>query len=767
MRARALLLGLLGGLFVLVSGAGQAGAATAVYGDVCGSLGSPAFCTAGEFSVPIGVAVDNSANPSSEGDVYVADLGNRRVVRFDAAGKELSVIQPPGGFTNPIWDAVDPSNGDLYVSDYEGGVVDKFNPAGELVAGFGTGGQLTGFSFTAGVAVDPSNGNLFVAQRGAPVIDEFDSSGSLLGSFSAPVESNADSIAVDSEGNVYAVDEKLKLVKYPAGNRAEPTVLDSNAPFAVAVDPSTNDVYVERNTGLGPEIVVYDSAGTLLSSSFGLGDFSGAGSAGLAVNATAHAVYATDIENNHGLIFEEGEPPEAPATEAAGEVRGNSAMLHGTLNPGGAGGALEYHFDYNAGATCTGGSSVPVPAAKVAEAKTLAVEAQATGLLPRTEYTFCLVAANPFGSVSGSEVSLTTVAGKPVVEAESSPGQTTSGAQVTAQINPSGAATTCKVQYGTEVSYGSEMPCPEGLGEGLSGQPASVTLTGLQPNKTYHYRFLAANVAGEGEGEGTDQTFKTLMVAPVTDQAPTASSIGRVSVHLSGTVNPENVLVFYHFIYGTTAKYGSSTPVTEGGTGLGDEQVSQQLEGLAPGTTYHYALVIANPAGGETSADRTFTTSPPTPPAAVTGTASSTAPTSATLSGTVDPNSLPTTYTFEIGTDTSYGGELSGVAGSDSESAATATFNNLQPATIYHYRLLAINQDGTSYGQDMTFTTPGFPSSLTVPVSPLLIPIPSIAFPTETGATKEPQRHPQKKKKKKAKTRKHRKQVRHGRKKNS
>jgi len=37
---------------------------------------------------------------------------------------------------------------------------------------------------------------------------------------------------------------------------------------------------------------------------------------------------------------------------------------------------------------------------------------------------------------------------------------------------------------------------------------------------------------------------------------------------------------------------------------------------------------------------------------------------------------------------------------------------NLQPATVYHYRLVATNPGGTVYGSDQTFTTGAYPASI-------------------------------------------------------
>ena len=80
---------------------------------------------------------------------------------------------------------------------------------------------------------------------------------------------------------------------------------------------------------------------------------------------------------------------------------------------------------------------------------------------------------------------------------------------------------------------------------------------------------------------------------------------------------------------------------------------------------------------------------------------------SATLNGTVDPNGKTTTYYFEYGADTSYGSmTASSNAGSgDSAISVNAAINGLISDTTYHYRLVGTNSDGTSSGNDKTFST--------------------------------------------------------------
>ncbi len=95
-------------------------------------------------------------------------------------------------------------------------------------------------------------------------------------------------------------------------------------------------------------------------------------------------------------------------------------------------------------------------------------------------------------------------------------------------------------------------------------------------------------------------------------------------------------------------------------------------------------------------------------PAASTGAATAVGTSSATLNGIVNANGSDTTVTFEYGTDTSYGtnvtADQSPVTG-NTNTTVNATISSLAPSTTYHYRVVAQNVNGTSYGEDMTFTT--------------------------------------------------------------
>jgi outer membrane protein assembly factor BamB len=96
-------------------------------------------------------------------------------------------------------------------------------------------------------------------------------------------------------------------------------------------------------------------------------------------------------------------------------------------------------------------------------------------------------------------------------------------------------------------------------------------------------------------------------------------------------------------------------------------------------------------------------------PTATTGSPSSVTQTSATVSGTSNPEGQATTYHFDYGTSTGYGQSApvpDGSVGSDSsDHTISANLSGLSPGTTYHYRLVAKNAAGTTFGADQTFTT--------------------------------------------------------------
>ena len=292
------------------------------------------------------------------------------------------------------------------------------------------------------------------------------------------------------------------------------------------------------------------------------------------------------------------------------------------------------------------------------------------------------------------------------------------------EVNPDSASvpvTTCEFQYGpgevepgTEPVYTASVPCSTLPGTGEQFAVVSAQVSGLEAYSPYHDRLVSGNE--NGKTYGSDQPFVSAKVAPVVDTEPGfASEVSQLSATLSGTIDPVGVPASYHFLYGTSTAYGSVAPAPERyvASDRTTHTVSQTLVGLTPNTTYHYALVANSPGGTTAGPDETFTTPPVPLPVVTTGGAGEVSVGAATLAGTVDPQGWETGYYFEYGPTAAYGSRwpsLPVTLGALTGGQPIVTFlQNLQPGTLYHYRLVATNPGGTGYGADQTFTTQAYP----------------------------------------------------------
>ncbi len=249
-------------------------------------------------------------------------------------------------------------------------------------------------------------------------------------------------------------------------------------------------------------------------------------------------------------------------------------------------------------------------------------------------------------------------------------------------------------------------------------------ITSLLPGTKYYVRSYAVNAVGTGYSN--TETFTTPAYLPPTATTGNASGIHLTGGTLNGTVNANNQNTTITFEYGTTVAYGServaSPPSLSGNSAVA---VTSSLTGLLPNTTYHFRVKAVNIVGTTYGADMTFTTVSG-PPVVTTSSSTGITNTGATLNGTVNANNQSTTATFEYGTTAAYGstitidqGTLSGVT----NYAVTSTISGLTPNTTYHYRLVAVNGSGTSYGADATFSTGvGAPPSVTTSVVSIINP---------------------------------------------
>jgi hypothetical protein len=185
------------------------------------------------------------------------------------------------------------------------------------------------------------------------------------------------------------------------------------------------------------------------------------------------------------------------------------------------------------------------------------------------------------------------------------------------------------------------------------------------------------------------------------------SAILPTSVTVSGTVNAEGTATTWYFQYGlqTDSLYGAQTPSISAGSGVGNVAVRHSLAGLSPATSYHFRVVAISSIRTTYGADVSFHTS--AAPAVATGPATAITTTTATLNGTVNPEALATSWYFQYGPTTSYGGKtaVGKIAAGPNNVAVASRVTKFVPNSTYHYRLVAVSGAGTTIGADLVLTT--------------------------------------------------------------
>jgi hypothetical protein len=403
-------------------------------------------------------------------------------------------------------------------------------------------------------------------------------------------------------------------------------------------------------------------------------------------------------------------------TGAAQQVQYASATATGTVNPNGS--ATSYYFEY--GTTTAYGMQTSSASAGGGTAG-VAVQQPLTGLAASTTYDYRLVAVSAGGTVHGNNATFTTTTTPaPTATTSAATAVTSSAATLNGSVNPEGVPTTYYFQYGTTAAYGSKT-ATQSAGSATTSQAVTGNVSGLGASTTYHYRLVAASAGGTVVG--ADLTFTTSKLPVPVLATGGATAVTTATAVLNGTVNPEGLATNYYFQYGTTSGYGHNTATRSAGSGTASAAVSDSLSGLAARTTYHYRIVAVSAGGTVDGRDATFATTGA--PTVTTGAASAVTTTTATLTGSVDPHGVATTYYFEYGTKSPSTHTPVASAGAGTATVAvSAPLAKLAPGTSYVYRLVAVGA-GTTIGATRSFTAGKIAPSLSLR---------STANPVEAGA---------------------------------
>lgn len=233
-------------------------------------------------------------------------------------------------------------------------------------------------------------------------------------------------------------------------------------------------------------------------------------------------------------------------------------------------------------------------------------------------------------------------------------------------------------------------------------------LPDLQPATTYYFLIVANNAAGTSFGQVQSFTTGPELIVRPTVVSTAVTGISATAATINGTDNQNGSPGSYHFQWGASTDYVTKTPQVSLMASSLVQSFWVTLSGLTASTTYRFRIAANNAAGTSYGQTVIFTTSAPDRPTVLTGSATGLSSTGATLNGTDSQDGSAGSYHFDYGKSTSYGSKT-GTASLSASSASqnlSAALPGLAPSTTYHFRIVANNAAGTSYGQDMTFTTP-------------------------------------------------------------
>ena len=407
--------------------------------------------------------------------------------------------------------------------------------------------------------------------------------------------------------------------------------------------------------------------------------------------------------------FTTGSGPQV-TTLSASDIGTDVATLIALVNPNNQ--STTVTFEY--GETAAYGHSISAGQNPVEGSTDTVISAQVLMLVPGTTYHYRAVGENVLGITYGTDQIFRTAAlhaNAPLAVTTVPTGISTTGATLTGNVTSNGYSTEVYFEYGLTNVYTDSLPASPSPVIGDFAVSVQGTIGPLVSDTTYHYRVVATNEFGTSFGQ--DMTFRTITPSLPTVVTEAASEVTTSTATLNGSVNAHNSMIYnIYFEYGTSTAYGQTVyldPSTIGGTI--DIAVSTIIRNLSSNTIYHYRLTVMTVSGGLQyiyGDDQSFSTGPTAGITVTTDSARVTGTTSTILYGSVNPGNTNVSVTFEYGPNTGYGrviqADQSPVSGG-TVVVVSALSEDLMPNVTYHFRTVALNSEGTSYGDDQTFTT--------------------------------------------------------------
>ncbi len=392
-----------------------------------------------------------------------------------------------------------------------------------------------------GVAVNEATGDVYVVDKGDDRVEYFSHGGSYLGQFNGsgllPGEGAGAPSGQISEPSTVAVDNACQL--------HQPILTEATTPTCHEFDPSAGDVYV------------LDVRHHLVDKFSATGEY--------LTQITAHnqgvafpQIEALSIDQNGLLwVWQYGPEIDKYSDAEVNEYLSSWVIPNTTVNenaPGFAvapkGGNYQFYvgsfFNRPERLTTSGSSLLLVPETTEDPVREAIGSETATGLAYEarsrdvyvdtgskvTRYSSSLASLEELGSgllghgtgvavdnateelyvadssAGNVEIFVPRPPGEPAITGHSVSTVTGDSATVNANIDPEGASTSYRIEYGPTTAYGQSAPSPEGeVGSDYEVDEVSTPIQGLLSHTVYHYRIVATNSFGVTYGE--DETFTT------------------------------------------------------------------------------------------------------------------------------------------------------------------------------------------------------------------------------------------------------------------
>ncbi len=636
--------------------------------------GSFSFLTP-NFEASRGLAVDSSSGANA-GDVYVADSEHDVIDRFSEGGAFLCEI------TGREYSSLTTAEQEQECA----GAAGSKTPA--------DGFHVGEYSFDAlGVAVDPQNGDVYVSSPADKAIDEFNATGEYIGQIEGSHITSPGSLSFTQSGELYVTNGAIiggeDVVKLDSSG-AYVSTLDESAPDYVAVNPADGRVYVAG--GSEEEAAEYDSSGKLVST------FGKKQTGTVAVSGATGRIYVTQFYSPSVYMYSKAIALPNPVTGGASEVKEQSATLHGEVEPDltlGGSGVESCGFEYASEYTLHHIQRVSVQTTRAPGRFRLSFDGQSTGwrgegkLAPEsttvTEVAQAegmnglpLVGEEIEGSApeSGIRSGTTIVSYNPktreitlsqateaavpakstsldaelpadaapelIKDALEAPGPPRRGVIPTQRIGsgdiavsgPAGGPWTVEftgrlasvpvpllemeliassVEGGVEADWSAatKAACQPSAPYSETEQVAAQA-SGLTPGATYQYRLTAAD--SEGPATGETKTFTTYGPPSVDRESSEAlQTVAELRAH----IDPHGYATTCQLQYVSDADFQQSQWVNattmpcqpeDLGSGFGDITAKVKVRGLTRATIYHYRFLAANQAGAGTASGAAFET---------------------------------------------------------------------------------------------------------------------------------------------------------------